>query len=203
MGVCIHILCFDAMGREIAKYGDPRGTQHLYIYRQDCHYHPVYKVHRLSASGDARPTASNWCDFCSKLVGANLRDGSAHIQKCALRATEDAATTLERVFLSKWHAKHQATFRYPGRGKPRQGKFCFVCNWFVEEADILETCEGEDELEEAEEDTNADLGQSDVFLRNVLVRLSYSLEDARCPECELRLYTVYFVACTICQTKIP
>jgi hypothetical protein len=119
MGVCIRILCFDTMGREIAKYGDPRGTQHLYIYRQDCHYYPIYKVHCLPASADGRPTPSNWCDFCSKLVGTKLQDGCAHIQKCAVRATEDAATTLERLFLSKWHAKHQATFRYSGRGKPR------------------------------------------------------------------------------------
>jgi hypothetical protein len=70
-----------------------------------------------------------------------------------------------------------------------------VCNCFVDDSDILETCEAEDELNEAEEVADTQT--------SVLVRQSHSMEDARCPECELRLYTVYFVTCKICQTKIP
>jgi hypothetical protein len=149
----------------------------------------------LPASGDGRPTPSNWCDYCSKLVGTKLQDGSAPIQKCAVRAREDAATTLERVFLTKWHAKHQATFRYPGRGKPRQGKFCFVCNVFVDDSELLEACEAENGLDEAEEVADTE--------SVALTIPAYSVGEARYPECELRLYTVYFVTCTICNTKIP
>jgi hypothetical protein len=69
------------------------------------------------------------------------------VKKCTLRAREDAATTIERAFLAKWHAKHQATFRYPKR---RQGMFCFVCNWFVDNSDVLGACEAEDELDKSE-----------------------------------------------------
>jgi hypothetical protein len=101
-------------------------------------------------------------------------------------------TTIERVFLAKWHAKHQATYRYPTKGKPRQGKFCFVCNWFVDDSDVLGACEAEDELDEAEEELDTE--------NTVLTIKSHSMEDA---QCELRLYTVYFVTCTISQMKIP
>jgi hypothetical protein len=126
MGVCIHILCFDAMGREIAKYGDHRGNQHLYSTDR-LPLPPCLQGALFACIWKRHPTPSNWCDYCSKLVGTNGRDGIAHIQKCVVRAKEDAATTLERVFLAKWHAKHQATFRCPMHGKLRQGNFCFLC----------------------------------------------------------------------------
>jgi hypothetical protein len=156
MGVCTQILCFDAVGREIAKYGDHRGAQYLHIYRQDCHYHSVYKVHCLPASGSGIPSPYNWCDYCCKLVGTSFKDGIVHIQKCDVCATEDAATTNERAFLSKWHAKHQATFCYPQRRKQRQDKFCFVCNCLVDDSDILGACEAEEQLDHAEEVLDAE-----------------------------------------------
>jgi hypothetical protein len=47
--VCIHVLCYEAMGKETMRYGNYRGMLHMYIYKQDAHYHPVYKVHNLQA----------------------------------------------------------------------------------------------------------------------------------------------------------
>jgi hypothetical protein len=29
LGVCIHVLRYEAMGKEIMRYGDAKGTQHL------------------------------------------------------------------------------------------------------------------------------------------------------------------------------
>jgi hypothetical protein len=60
---------------------------------------------------------------------------------------------------------------------------------------MLGECEAEDELEEGGEPLDAE--DSIFSLR------SYSKGEERCPECELLLYTVYFVTCTICQMKIP
>jgi hypothetical protein len=37
---------------------------------------------------------------------------------------------------------------------------------------------------------------------SILTLRPYSKGEERCPECELLLYTVYFVTCTICNTKI-
>jgi hypothetical protein len=65
----------------------------------------------------------------------------------------------------------------------------------VDDSELLEACEAENELDEAEEVADTE---------NVALTIpAYSMGEARCPECELRLYTVYFVTCTICNTKIP
>jgi hypothetical protein len=117
--VCIHVLCYEAMGKEIIRYGEAKGTLHLYIYRQECHYHPVYKVHRLPASRTGGLEACSWCDFCCKLVRIYTLHGKAHIIKCHTKANEDPATTLEKDFLAKWKVKHQPAFRYPPAHKPR------------------------------------------------------------------------------------
>jgi hypothetical protein len=71
----------------------------------------IITLHRLPASGQG--------SFSFKLVRLLLQ--TCHVQyvwrarphqECSIRATEDALTTLERLFLSKWHSKHQASFRY-------------------------------------------------------------------------------------------
>jgi hypothetical protein len=95
MEVCIHILCFDAMGREIAKYGNSRGTQHLYIYIQDCHYHPIYKVHCLPASGDGRPAPSNCVTIAASSWEQNLMMG--------VLTSRSAPCEQRRMLLQHWN----------------------------------------------------------------------------------------------------
>jgi hypothetical protein len=78
------------MGKQIIRYGNAKVAMHLYIYRQEYHYHPVYKVRRLPASRTGEP-----CDLCCKLVGSNARDGKAHIIKCNTKANERVSRQIE------------------------------------------------------------------------------------------------------------
>jgi hypothetical protein len=34
LGICIHVLCFEAMGNETMRYGNKREMLHLYIYKE-------------------------------------------------------------------------------------------------------------------------------------------------------------------------
>jgi hypothetical protein len=65
----------------------------------------------------------------------------------------------------------------------------------VDDSKLLEACEAEDELGEAEEVADTE--------STVLTIPTHSTGEDRYPECELRLYTVYFVTCIICNTRVP
>jgi hypothetical protein len=110
LGVCIHVLCYEAVGKETMRYGEKRGMLHLYIYNQDAHYHPIYRAHNLPAQKGCTRSAENWCDFCCKTVGTSGGVVRAHLLKCCLKACETPATTLELEFKAKWHSKHQPAF---------------------------------------------------------------------------------------------
>jgi hypothetical protein len=211
MRVCIHVLCYEAMGKETMRYGYKRGMLHLYIYKQDAHYHPVYKVHNLPAQKGCSRAAANWCDFCCITVGTSGAVGKAHMLKCCTKACETPATTLEREFLTKWNNKHQPAFRFPPKNYLRQDKFCVLCNQFMdglthddvepptqtEESEVLTEPEVLTEQEESkgteEELLDYPGGQTEYP--------EYPIEDA-CPMCGITLHSLYITHCTVCNVKV-
>jgi hypothetical protein len=202
LGVCIHVLCYEAMGKETMRYGNKRGMLHLYIYKQDAHYHPVYRVHNLPATKGCYRVASNWCDFCCKTVGTSGDVGKSHLLKCSQKACESPATTLEREFMAKWASKHQPAFRFPPRTRIRQDRFCVVCNQFmdglthndVEHVPQEEEGDGEERKEGDEEEAAQQQQQQ---------QMQTDQDSDACPMCGFTLHTLYITHCTICNVKVP
>jgi hypothetical protein len=207
MRVCIHVLCYEAMGKETMRYGYKRGMLHLYIYKQDAHYHPVYKVHNLQAQKGCTRAAANWCDFCCKTVGTSGAIGKAHMLKCCTKACETPATTLEREFLTKWNNKHQPAFRFPQGGKVRQDKFCVLCNQFMDglthdDVESLPQTEEPEVLTEQEESK----GTEEELLEYPGGQTEYPeppIDDDACPMCGITLHSLYITRCTVCDVKVP
>jgi hypothetical protein len=176
-----------------------------YGYKQDAHYHPVYKVHNLQAQKGCTRAAANWCDFCCKTVGTSGGVGKAHLMKCCQKACETPATTLEREFLTKWNNKHQPAFRFPPKNYVRQDKFCVLCNQFMEGLthDDVEPAPQTEEAEVLTEEDESKGTQAELFHYpgGQTEYPEYPIEEA-CPICGITLHTLYITHCTICNEKV-